>query len=268
MTAQITLISDWNKQDYYVASVHAAILSDLPKANIINITHNIQSHNIVQAAFILRAVYKYFPKGSIHIIAINSETKKDSPHCIVMHNGHYFIGSDNGIFALLFGDTPETIVHIHSPNEYSDSSFPELSIFTKLAIFIANGGDILELGIRANRVKPATEFEPVIEKNRISGRVIYIDSYGNAITNISKKIWKEHIDEMPFDLFINNMNNKINTIHVKYSDVRAGNLIAIFNSLGLLEIAQREGNIAQILKLDTNSEIFAECILPETGLFT
>jgi hypothetical protein len=268
MAAQITIISDWSKQDYYVASVQAAILSDLPNTNIINITHNIQSHNIVQAAFILRAVYKYFPKGSIHIIAVSSETKKDSPHCIVMHNGHYFIGSDNGIFALLFSDNPETIIHLQTPNEFSDSSFPELSIFTKLAIFIARGGDILELGIRANQVKPSTEFEPVIEKNRISGRVIYIDSYGNAITNISKKIWKEQIGKMPFELFVNNMNNRIDTIHVKYSDVREGNIIAIFNSLGLLEIAQREGNIAQLLKLDTNSEIFAECLLPETGLFT
>jgi S-adenosyl-L-methionine hydrolase (adenosine-forming) len=268
MAASITLTTDWNKSDYYFASINAAILSEIPDANIISISNSIQSYSILQAGFVLRAVYKYFPTGTVHIIGVKSEDGKNTAHCVVKYQGQYFIGNDNGIFALLFSETPEAIIHLKSEGKYPGSSFPELTVFAQVAIYIINGGNIDDLGETVNSVKQASGFVPVIEENRISGKVIYIDSYGNAITNISNKIWNEHIGNNNFALFINNMNNKITKIHHNYSDVEKGNLVAIFNSLGLLEIAQRESNVSQMLKLDTNSEIFVETFVSDNNLFT
>lgn len=259
MAANITLTTDWNKSDYYFASINAAILSEIPDANIISISNTVQSYSILQAGFILRSVYKFFPKGTIHIIGVKSEDGNNTAHCVVKYKSQYFIGNDNGIFALLFSEPPDIIVQLKSEGKYIGSSFPELTVFAQVAIYIINGGNITDLGETVNTIKQATGFVPVIEENRINGKVIYIDSYGNAITNISKKIWSEQIGDKNFVLYINNMNNKLTKIHHNYSDVDKGNLVAIFNSLGLLEIAQRESNVSQMLKLDTNSEILVEC---------
>lgn len=268
MAATITLTSDWHKNDYYVAAIHAAILSKHPEANIVSINNNIQTYSIVQAAFILRSVYKFFAPGTIHIIGIKSEDGKNTAHSVIKYHGQYFIGNDTGIFSLLFSEPPEEIILLQSEGNYSGSSFPELTIFARVASYILEGGNISELGIRVNSVKQSSGFVPIIDNNKIIGKVIYIDSYGNAITNISKTIWDEHINGHNFALYINNMRNKIAKIHYNYSDVGQGDLVAIFNTLGLLEIAQRESNISQMLKIDTNSEIFAEIIQQEDSLFT
>ena len=269
MAATITFTTDWSRNDFYSASVKAAILSDMPDAQIITISNDIKSYNIIQAAFILRAVYHRFPKGSIHIIGVRSEASKKHPHCIIKHKGHYFIGSDNGIFGLLFKDTPELIIHLDYDNNFKVSTFPELSIFSKIAIYIAKGEDPSELGNISDNIYPSIGFEPLIDKERITGKIVYIDSYGNAITNITKEAWNNYFKGEEFELFILSMINKITRISNNYSDAKQnGDLIAIFNSLGLLEIASYHSDISLILKIDTNSEIFAKRLNNSDGLFS
>ena len=113
----ITICSDWNGRDYYLGALKGRLLSLCEGAQIVDMSHNIESYNIQQAAFIVKNAYHYYPEGSIHIITVNSETSSDQPYVVVYNNGHYFIGTDNGMFNLIFRDQPDEIIHLKVGNK-------------------------------------------------------------------------------------------------------------------------------------------------------
>ena len=115
----ITLTSDWGLKDHYVAAVKGTILSNMPEAIVVDISHDIPPFEIEQAAFVLRNAYPNFPKGSIHILGINTEESDKFGHTVIEHEGHFFIGTDNGIFSLLFELKPDKIVEL-TINQDSD----------------------------------------------------------------------------------------------------------------------------------------------------
>ena len=113
----ITLTTDFGNKDYFVSAVKAALISEIKKVNIISISHEINPYNITEASYILKNSYKLFPKGTIHIIGVDSELNKENKHLAIFYDEHYFIGSDNGIFSLVFdGKTPQNIYEIKNPN--------------------------------------------------------------------------------------------------------------------------------------------------------
>ncbi len=125
----ITICSDWNDRDYYLAALKGRLLSLCEDAQIVDLSHNIESYNISQASFIVKNAYHYYPEGSIHIIAVNSEFSIEKPHVVVYNKGHYFIGADNGIFNLMFRDKPEEIIQIKAGNkDASLLNFPEIDV--------------------------------------------------------------------------------------------------------------------------------------------
>ena len=125
--AIITLTTDLGLKDHYVGSVKGSILSRFPEASIIDISHQIPTYNIQDAAYIIKNAYPNFPKGSIHIIGIKAEQTSQSSHVIVFSDGHYFISADNGIFSFL--DSPiEKIIEL----PVSISTFPTRDVFAVL----------------------------------------------------------------------------------------------------------------------------------------
>ena len=249
----ITLTTDWNKEDFYIGSLKGNILSQCNEARIIDITHRTKSFNIPEAAFILRNTYKQFPKGSVHIIGIKSEASANQEHVIVEKDGHYFIGADNGIFGLIFQDSPDKIIHISE--KPAQPTFPSLSLFSSIACKIIQGHSIDELGTKAQDISRKIPIRPTIDDSVIIGKVVYIDSFSNAITNITKDLFYRVADKRKFQIFVQSNANKISKISKTYNESPEGELLALFNSLNLLEIAMNGGNAAEILSLNTNSTI-------------
>ncbi|MEN8123171.1 MAG: SAM-dependent chlorinase/fluorinase [Bacteroidota bacterium] len=249
----VTLISDWNSSDYYIGAIKGRILSSCPTVTIVDVNHQIASYNITQAAFVVKNTYKNFPKGTIHILSINSETCKEKPHVIVKYDGHYFIGTDNGMFHLFIERETELIVEIDS--EKDNSSFPELSIFSKIACEIINNSDIAKLGVEKKSLFKQLPVLPAIEESLIIGKVIYIDSFNNVISNVTKELFEKVQKNRRFDIYVQSKSNRISKINKKYNETSEGELLAIFNSTGYLEIAIRNGKAAQLFNLTTNSSI-------------
>jgi len=135
--AIITLTSDWGLSDHYVSAVKGAIISRMPDATIIDITHSISKFSLGETAFIVKNAYTNFPKGSIHIIGVNSESSIEMPHVVMLYDGHYFIGSDNGLLALLCDKAPEQIIEITVMQDSDYFTFPSRDIFAKVACMIA-----------------------------------------------------------------------------------------------------------------------------------
>lgn len=237
----ITLTSDMGSKDYYVAATKGAIWSQVPNVNIVDITHEVKPFDSQQAAFIIRNAWPDFPLGTIHIIGVNPDQKVDVHHLIVKFDGHYFIGADNGVFSLLFDRAPDEIFELNLDQDSDDLTFPTKNLFAKAAAHLARGGTPEVIGKRIDEIKSATSFAPVLENDVIKGAVIYIDGYGNVVTNISRKIFRDVGKGREFVLTFKKASIDIKVIHRKYSDVADGEKVALFSHAGLLEIAVNKG---------------------------
>ncbi len=249
----VTLTTDWNTNDYYVGAIKGKILSKSTQVQVVDISHQVPAFNITQAAFILRNCFYNFPKGSIHIIGVNTEGGKDMPFLLVEYKKHYFIGTDNGIFGLLFNEEPDKIIELKSPPELK--SFTSFSIFSETASKIANGDKPESLGKVVKKYQEKIPLRAAIDKSVITGSVIYIDSFRNAITNITKDLFDRIGENKPFEIFVQSNHYIITHLNNYYHETSPGEILAIFNSVGLLEIAINKGNAADLLNLSTNSSI-------------
>ena len=97
----ITLTTDFGHKDYFVSVIKAALLQEVPNATVLDISHEISPFNHTEAAYILKNAYANFPKGSIHIVGVDSELSPENKHVVLAFDGHFFIGANNGIFALI-----------------------------------------------------------------------------------------------------------------------------------------------------------------------
>jgi len=252
--AVVTIISDWNKNDYYLAALKGRILSHCPDTTIIDITHQVSSFNSAQAAFILRNCYHNYPEGTIHLICVNTEPSAEKPHVVIRASKQYFIGCDNGFFGLLLNEDPEEIMVLKKDPDHP-GSFTELYGFADCACNIIRKKKWIELGTPAQSVSKQIPMLPTIDESTINGSVVYIDSYRNAITNISREIFDQIRKGRPFDIFIQSNYYKIDRLNKNYHDSSTGELLALFNSLGLLEVAINSGNAADLLNLGINSVV-------------
>ena len=248
----ITLTSDWNNGDYYIGALKGKIMCENPDVSIIDITHQVKTYNISQAAFILRNTYSHFPKGTVHIVCVNTEPLKDQKYVAASVDGHSFVGVDNGIFSLVFKNKQEKIIELD--NEVI-STFAALDIFASAACHLSKGKDINELGKPVNDFRKHIPLRATIDEAVINGSVIYIDSFKNAITNISHDLFEETRQGRNFEIFIQSNHYRVNKINQTYSETSLGELLAIFNSIGLLEIAINKGNAADLLGLEINSAV-------------
>ena len=189
----ITLTTDFGTKDHFVGAVKGAIYSELSDAKIVDITHEISPFNITETAYILKNSYKSFPDKTIHIVGVDSELSKDNKHIAIELDNHFFVCPDNGIISMIAAEIiPTRIVEINI-HDRVESSFPVLDVFVQVACFIARGGNLTVIGKEIQTYKKMIEIQPKVSQaqNQIIGGIIYIDNYGNVISNISKKMFQE-----------------------------------------------------------------------------
>lgn len=257
--AIITLTTDWGTKDHYLASVKGSLLKNITGTQIIDISHEILPFDIYQASFIFKNSYKNFPDNTIHILGINSDASIEQPHICIRHNNQYFIGSDNGVFSLIFGAQPDEIVEIDIIQDSDRYTFSTKDVFVKAAKHIAEGGKLSELGNIRDSINKLMSFEPVIEMDEstisIIGKVIYLDRYENAITNISEALFYEYAKNKNFDITFNSFSDELISISKSYLDVPPSEMCALFDSNSMLEISINQGNAGSLLGLKVDSRI-------------
>lgn len=246
--ALITLTTDFGTKDYFVGAVKGAILSHLPEVRIVDISHTISPFNIQECAYILRNAYRCFPKGSIHVVGIDAEWSPENQHIVVQVEGHYFISANNGVISLITSEAkPENVVEINIPH-LNPQSFTVLNVFVQVACHIARGGKLEVIGKPFEALKTLRDFEPGIADNgrTIVGHVIYIDNYGNVVTNIQKSLFEAYRNGRNFEIVART--TTIRAIHERYNAIidfavdkakrrGPGDVLALFNSAGYIELA-------------------------------
>lgn len=239
--AIVTLTSDMGHSDYAVAMVKGAILSQLPDVTIVDISHDVHPFDTNHAAMMVRNSFHEFPKGSVHVIGVNPDATAESPHVVVEYNGHFFIGADNGVFSLIFDKMPTAVYELTIPWDSDDITFPVRSVFVKAACHLLRGGTAGVIGKMREKVRGAERMRALVEANTIRGHAVHIDRYGNVHSNISKQLFKEVGKSRNFIIQFRKASFDIRKISKHYNEVIDGEMVAMFNHSGLLEIAINRG---------------------------
>lgn len=255
--AIITLTTDFGEKDHFAGAVKGAIYSELEDVRIVDISHSVSPFNVPEAAYIIQNAYSSFPKGTIHVIGIDSELSPENKHIAVKLDDHFFICANNGIMSMICAEiAPEKIVEINIHDKI-ETSFPVLDVFVKVACHIARGGTLEVIGKVIDTIKPITNLIPFVndDQNQIIGSIIYIDNYGNVITNIKRKFFEAIQKTRRYE--ISARSYKFKTIYNKYSDAinfeipedkryDEGKGLVVFNSSNYLEIAVYKSDNATV----------------------
>lgn len=257
LMAIITLTTDLGSKDFYQAALKGSILRILPQAQIIDVTHEVPAFNISYAAFVLKNAYSYFPKNTVHLIGIDSVFSERTKYLALKYKEHYFVGADNGIFSLLFEGKPDEIVELNIMQDLKYLHFPLVDILVKAATTLAKGGKLTDIGIPAVDIEDRTLLHPVIEKDIIRGSVIYVDTFNNVITNITKDLFTSIQKNRGFTLFFKR-NETISHLSWHYNEVPEGEKLCLFGISNHLEIAINKGKASSLLGLHLNDIVRIE----------
>ena len=248
----ITLTTDLGIKDHYIAIIKGEIYKQFPDINIVDISNEITKFDIQEAAFIFKNCYKNFPEGTVHILGINEELTINHQHIALSIKNQFIIGSDNGIFSLIFDDLkPDKIVQLNIPLESDVLTFAIKDVFIKAACHIVRGGTLEMLGNQISDFQTkASSIKVVSSRDIIRGIVLHIDSYGNATTNIDKLTFERIGMGRDFEIYYGKETEKITKIKSKYSDVDEGERLAIFSTENWLEIAINKGKASNLLGIN------------------
>lgn len=253
----ITLTTDFGTKDHFVGAVKGSIYNELKEVRVVDISHQITPFSITETAYILKNAYKHFPPGTIHIVGVDSEISQENRPIAIQMDGQYFICCDNGILSMITNEiNPEKIVEITIQNS-EDNNFAILGVFIKVACHIARGGMLEVIGKRITDIKSIFEIQPQVneEQNQIVGSIIYIDNFGNVISNIAKSIFQNIGKGRAFEIVARNY--KFTKIYEKYNDIvdfsipvdkrqDDGKRLALFNSSDFLEISMYRSNLKTV----------------------
>ncbi len=252
----ITLTTDFGLKDHFVGALKGKLISGYNEATIIDISHDIDLFNILEAGYCIAAAYNSFPKGTIHIIGVDSERTIDTQHIALQWDDHYFICADNGILnTLIQKKVAQKIVAINIHDRLNDDA-TDMDVFVAVACHIARGGLLNVIGKEINELKKVNDLVAIVSDDLtiIKGNIVYIDHFGNCVTNISKKMFHDVHRNRSFVIKFNN--KKITTIKNSFSDFKTtqnltlkdfeGEKLAVFNENNLLEIAIYKSNPSSV----------------------
>lgn len=237
----ITLLTDFGTRDGYVAAMKGMILTIAPDARCIDAAHDIEAGDVEAAAWVLSQYWAYFPPGTVHLAVVDPGVGGDRRALALEAGGRFFVGPDNGIVTRVLesaslGPCVELSERALERQDVS-RTFHGRDIFAPAAAMIASGRRLEELGAPVERPVTLPLPLPRRSESEVSGEVIYVDRFGNLITNIPA-------DWVLGDSEFTVKRRKVGPLRASYSEVAVGTPLAIIGSARTVEIAIREGNAA------------------------
>jgi S-adenosyl-L-methionine hydrolase (adenosine-forming) len=252
--ATITLLSDFGLTDPYVAEMKAVILSANADLNIVDVSHGVERHNITMGSFILETASPYFPQGSIHVAVVDPGVGTERLPLVVHCKRGMLVGPDNGLLTraskrLGFKGAYQIDTH-RIKGEKISATFHGRDIFAKTAVNLANGLKPNAVGTKVKRLVKLDIPDAVISTGRINCTILYVDSFGNVVLNITDEdIARLHL-HLGDHITIRTKERQSSGLVAKtYSDIPRAQLGIVQGSQGYLEIATRERSASAKLGL-------------------
>jgi len=254
----ITLTTDFGLKDPYVAEMKGVILSISPNAMIVDITHGVEKFNIGMGAFVLASVVPYFPRGAVHVAVVDPSVGTERQPLLIQTKGGFFTGPDNGVLAL--AATDQGIEHAFRITNQKlmlpkrSNTFHGRDVFAPAAAHLANGINAEEFGPEIHKFKKP-QFARIIKKDKMFiGEALYIDSFGNIVTNFTLK----ELDSLNIrtEVKVKIMRNKLKLRLCRtYAEEGKAKPFAIVGSHNFLEISINQGNAAEYFKIKEGDRI-------------
>lgn len=254
----ITITTDFGHQGPFVATMKGVMLTRLPTARIIDVTHEVPVYWPAEAGFWLARSYKYFPAGAVHVAVVDPGVGTSRDIIAVEADGHAFLAPDNGLLApIVTREANARIRRVELPAAIErfrlatpSATFHGRDIFAPIAAELAAGRARLEdLGADIDDIVPAWVDDPTRAADHVTGVIITIDHFGNLITNIDAGMIER------FARPVVRAGGREFALKRTYGDVRPGEYLALINSFGVVEIARAEQSAAEGLGLGRGAPV-------------
>ena len=267
----ITLLTDFGLQDEYVGVMKGVILSINSGVHVVDVTHGLTRHDVVQAAFVVQSAFRYFPINTIHVIVVDPGVGGKRKVICCKKDGHFFIAPDNGALSLVIqnGDVEE--LRAISNEAYFlkpvSNTFHGRDIFAPVAAHLSKDLDTARLGPKIALSDMVTLDIPapsLSAKDELVGKILSIDAFGNLVTNIDQETFMalKHWQGLE-DVVITLGRSKIQGVSRSYDAVKAGSPVALFGSRKLLEIAVNQMDARTCLKARVGQTIRVKLPAPK-----
>lgn len=253
----ISLLTDFGLQDNFVGVMKAVILKINPRVEIVDLCHQVKPQDIFEAAFLLKGSFRYFPKGTVHLVVVDPGVGSKRKKIVVKTRDYYFVAPDNGVLCPALADEQiQKIIEITNEKYFLkplSHTFHGRDIFAPVASHLSLGKRIEVFGKRLNSIRQLDLPTARRMKDKLTGEVIYIDRFGNLITNINEDEFRDFVANSNFKIYI--AGKELNKISRSYQEAEKNRPLAIFGSFGNLEISVREANARQFLSADKGTPI-------------
>ena len=260
----ITLTTDFGTSDNYVGVMKGVILGINPDASIVDISHHVSPQNILEGAFVLGTAAKYFPKGTIHVAVVDPGVGSARNALVLSGPNGHFVGPDNGIFSVALGRNSEGMAssgrsvpegwaarRITNPKYMLDqvsATFHGRDVFSPVAAHLSLGIRPDELGPEVDEIVQIPFPAPVRQGSVLLGQVIYVDRFGNLVTNISENDLRGRTEAS-----VEICGRVVDRLSQYYAE--GGHLAALIGSAGYLEVVVKNGNAAEELRAGVGTPV-------------
>lgn len=256
----ITLLTDFGERDWFVASIKGVILSISPSARIIDLSHHIAPHRIADAAYCLWSCYRQFSEGTVHVAVVDPGVGSSRRAILVKTARYYFVAPDNGLLTPILADEPDAEIRQLENRQYQLASpgatFHGRDVFAPAAAWLSTGVAAASFGRPVSDPVTIDWPQPAVEGIRVRGHIVYVDRFGNLISNITSAqitAVQAGIGSAPVTICL--LDHRIEGLVGSYHAGRSGVPCGLINSNGVLEVFIKEGSAASLLGVSVGAPI-------------
>ncbi len=256
----VTLLTDFGETDYFVPSMKGVILGINPQARILDLSHRIPPHGVEQAAFFLKSCYEYYPDGTVHVVVVDPDVGSDRRALLVSTARYFFIAPDNGVLSYVLQEETSVEVRAIENKQYrldsAGATFDGRDLFAPSAAWLTKGQMPGSYGRLIRDYVTLPDDSPKMHEDVLQGRIIYIDHFGNAITNVTPddmETFRSVTKQNSTGLKVGEMT--INGLKAYYGEGATGLPEMLINSNGYLEIFVKQGRAADRCDLQVGQRV-------------
>ncbi len=256
----ITLTTDFGFHDHYVGTMKGVILNINPAAEIVDICHAVQSYDVLEGALTLAQAYAYFPAGTVHLVVVDPGVGTTRRPIVVDTGRYQFVAPDNGVLSLVYErEERVTVRHVTAEHYFLQpvsATFHGRDVFAAVAGWLSKGVESSKFGDEiTDYIRFAAPHPKPVNDKLLKGVVLKVDKFGNLITNITPKDLPQLFaaEPPPFKVLV--AKSEITKMKQAYAEGTPGEVFAILNSMGFLEIASHRGSAAHIVAAGKGSDV-------------